>query len=120
MQKVIEELSEIIGYGKAFEVAIRWAGRELSVPATITQDHPIALTIGFESAQKLCKAYGPGRITIPLERSILKDMRNRRIYEDAVVNGRSHYALAIDFGVSRPCITQIVKKMKEAADADHE
>jgi Mor family transcriptional regulator len=117
MLKVIEELSAVVGDGKAMEIAIRWAGRALSVPGHITQDHPIALTIGFEAAKKLCAAYGPGRIDMPLERSIIKDIRDRRIYEDAVINGRSHTSLAHEYGLSRGHVTYIVNRLK---DADHD
>lgn len=116
MLKVIEDMAEIVGEGKAMEIAIRWAGRSLSVPGHINPEHPISLTIGFEAAKKLCAAYGPGRIDMPLERSIIKGVRDKRIYEDAVINGRSHTSLAHEYGISRGHVTYIVNRLKDEHD----
>ncbi len=115
VQKILAELSDIVGSGYAWDIVRRWSGGELYVPAEMTRDHPIALTVGFENAQRLSVKFGGGRIRIPLERNALIGERNKRILE-LRTKGVSYTCIARDFGLSRPGVVAICRRAKAAAE----
>ena len=112
MQKIIADLSELIGSGDAWQIVRRWAGSELYVPRHMTRDHPIALTIGLEKAQILSKRYGNDRIRIPIERNALREQRNQSILK-AKDDGKSYTQISRDHGLSRPAVVAIIRKLRD-------
>jgi Mor family transcriptional regulator len=110
MQQIIEEIAEVVGIGAAYEIACRWGNGELYVPIKATLTHPISLTIGLEAARKLSAVFGGERLEIPIERNVLKDLRNEEIRKARVERGESLGKIARDFGLNRATIVMILRK----------
>lgn len=117
MQKVLQRLTEVIGYGQAIEVCRRWGGRDFRVPAKVGPLDPLALTLGLETARKLVLAFAEERMQIPAERAALLDMRNAAIWRACIVDGRSHETVGLEFGLTRPGVSAVLRKMRETGGA---
>lgn len=113
MQETLKRITDVIGYGQAVEVCRRWGGRELRIPVKVGQSDPLALTLGLETARKLVAAFGDERLQIPSERKALLDERNAAIWRACVVDGRSHEAVGLEFGMTRPGVSAVLRKMRE-------
>lgn len=57
---------EIVGDKAAAQLSRDFAGRRVYVPATLTADHPLAVSVGHELALKLCKALAGSELAAPL------------------------------------------------------
>jgi len=117
VQKVLQQLTDAIGYGEAIVVCRRWGGRELRIPVKVAPTDPLALTLGLETASKLVAAFGDQRLLIPHERAALLDMRNAAIWRACMVDGRSHETVAIEFGLTRPGVSAVLRKLREREGA---
>lgn len=107
---ILDDLVQLIGHQHAIELLRAWGGRRLKVPADIGQDHPLAFTVGLESAQKLASHYGGTDVDLPAERNFLIDLRNAAILVQFRA-GRSISSLAEEFGVSRRQVNSILDAM---------
>ena len=58
MQTILKEISAAIGLADTIELTRRWGGRTLAVPMKVDVIHPLAMTLGLETAQKLVKHFG--------------------------------------------------------------
>lgn len=104
---ILDKLVELIGHQHAIELLRAWGGRRLRVPAEITQDHPLAFTVGLESAQRLVEYYAGTDVDLPAERNFLIDLRNDAILQD-FKRERSISWLASTYGISRRQVTSIL------------
>jgi Mor family transcriptional regulator len=109
MQRIIEELSEAVGFGAAIEIARRWGGRQLNVPHTVGATDALALALGLETARKLVAAFRGTSITLPVERNALLDLRNQAIRARRVA-GASHEAIGVEFGLTRQAIAHVLHR----------
>lgn len=112
MQKVLQELAEAIGYGDAIAVCRRWGGRELRVPVKVAAADPLALVLGLETARKLVAKFGDQRLQLPSERNALLDMRNAAIWKACVIDGQSQESVGLEYGITRPCVSMLLRKMR--------
>jgi len=113
MQKVLRELSEVVGLGDTLEIVSRWGGRELYIPKAIERSDALALTLGFATARKLVDAFGGERLQLPIERNALLELRNRAIVRE-VRAGDSLADVALRYGLTR----QAVRRIVDAVPAD--
>lgn len=116
MQRELKEVVQVMGLTNALEIVRGWGGRWLWVPTTVTAEHPIALRLGLQAAQQFVAHFKGRRLSLPTERSALRGMRNRAIF-DAVQSGKSRTEVAHDFGVSRQTVDLIVIQMRDACQA---
>jgi len=98
--KILDDLVDFIGHQHAIELLRAWGGRRLKVPTEIGQDHPLAMTIGLDSAKVMATYYGGTELYLPAERNFLIDLRNAAIVAK-FKGGSSITKLSEDFGVSR-------------------
>ena len=80
--KLIEELTQQIGFAETIELLRGWGGRRLRVPKTIDEDHPITYSIGLAAALKLARYYGGTELDLPAERNALMGVRNAALVRD--------------------------------------
>lgn len=113
MQKVLQELTEAIGYGEAIAVCRRWGGRKIRVPVKVGPSDPLALVLGMDKARRLVEAFGDQLLQLPAERNALLDMRNAAIWRACIDEGRSHESVGLEYGLTRQGVGAILKKMRE-------
>lgn len=107
---ILDDLVHLIGHQHAIELLRAFGGRRLKVPADLTQDHPLAFTVGLQSAKRLAAHYGGTDVDLPAERNFLIDLRNDAILIDFKA-GHSISALAMRYGVSRRQVNSILDAM---------
>lgn len=117
--RILREISRMIGMQNAIVLVRRYGGRTLSVPSisNLTDRHPLVFHVGLASAQSLSREYGGLNLNLPSEVNALLDERNteivRRFLGDpaAGVEGESVRMLSIDFGLDRKQIQCIIDKL---------
>lgn len=112
MQRVIRELSNVIGLADAIEVVRRWGGRNLYVPVSVSSGDPLALTLGLEAARRLAEHFGGQQLQLPAERNALLDLRNAAILADHHT-GMNYTQIGLKYGLQRQTVTYILKTIKE-------
>lgn len=113
MQRVLRELSDAVGLADAIEICRRWGGRDFNVPVSVRPHDPLALTLGYASAQRLVEAFGGARLQLPAERNALLSLRNEAIYRACVIEGRSHEQVGLEFGLTRQGVNKVLRAMRE-------
>lgn len=113
LQQILKEISAAIGLADTIELTRRWGGRTLAVPMKVDMIHPLAMTLGLETAQKLVKHFGGVRLQLPAERNALLDMRNAAIYRACTVDGRSQESVGLEYGLTRQGVAAALKKVAD-------
>jgi len=118
MQRILEELAAELGMPTAITIARKWGGHDLKVPVKIDEAHPISLSIGFEAAQKLVKAFGGEKLSLPIERHALRSYRDAEIVRAVTPveeggQGMSHAAAGAMFGLTRQSVTFILGRARD-------
>ena len=110
--KLLDEVVGLIGMPSAIILTRRYGGKALSVPSlqNLHEKHPIALTIGWEPARKLCQMFGSEMINLPIEVNALLGIRNTEIVRLFVEEGQSIRCLSIAFGIDRGMIARLIDK----------
>lgn len=109
MQEVMRNLCDALGYADAIHVARKWGGRYLYVPHHIAHDHALALSLGYEAAQRLRTHFGGETLKLPSERNALLDARNAAIVE-AHKAGETQESIGLRFGLTRQGVAVVLKK----------
>lgn len=118
MQTPLRELTSVLSFAEALEIVRRWGNRKFRVPMRVTITDPLALTLGLECAQRLVNAYGGQVLELPAERHALRQARNGAIWRACAVNGRSPSEVALEFGLTRQCVSYLMDRMRaERQDA---
>lgn len=113
MQKILKEVSEVIGFPLAIELCRKWGGLSLRIPKKIKVEHPIAVTIGLEYAAKLSQIFGGENIYLPLYKNSRLAIRNAEIYKACIEEGKSRTQVGAEFGITRQSVSAIIKKIEE-------
>lgn len=108
--KTLKDLSELIGDEAAYTLVVRWGGRVLSIPGTFDSTHVICGEIGTDATAKLVEQYGGQKLYLPVERNVMIDARNADIVGRARA-GISHSKIAVDCGLTRGRVSQILSKL---------
>ena len=112
MQRVIKELSRVVGFADAIEIVRRWGGRIVYIPVKVEQGDALALTLGLETARKLVKEYGGQQLELPPERNALLSLRNAAIMAKRE-SGVSMEKIGLEFGLTRQAVSHILRTMQE-------
>lgn len=108
LSKILEEIVEVAGYAPALELCRGFGGRTVRIPAPMVETHPLALTMGYAPACALSARFGGEDLPVPAERTALMDLRNQRIVAAYVEREASVSALALEFGLTRKRITEVL------------
>jgi len=108
LSKVLEEIVEVSGYAPALELCRAFGGRTVRVPHQMPETHPLALTMGYAPACAFAERFGGEDLVVPAERTALMDLRNRRIVAAYVEREESVSRLALEFGLTRKRITEVL------------
>lgn len=95
--EALQTIADEIGIEKALEICVNFSGVRLYIPKVLIDSHPIVI-IGREAAFKLCRAFGPSRIEIPIQ--ALTDNALRRFVEARIKAGQSNSKVALALGIS--------------------
>jgi Mor family transcriptional regulator len=112
MQRVIREISEVVGLADAIELVRRWGGRELYVPVKVERADALALTLGLDAARRLVQHYGGQRLQLPAERNALLDLRNAAIVAQHD-GGASMETIGLQYGLTRQAVSHILRTIRE-------
>ncbi len=112
MQLILRRLSDTIGLPDTIEIVRRWGGRTLYVPASVSPNDPLALTLGYNSALRLVEHWGGQYLQLPIERNGLLDLRNKSVIEDYRA-GVSKTQIGLRYGLCRQSITHILQMYAE-------
>jgi Mor family transcriptional regulator len=107
--QLLDELIEFAGIQGVIRLCRTFGGRQVYVPETMAETHPLALTLGYHAACELSRRYGRERIALPGEHQALLEQRNRRIVDEYRL-GSSVSKLSRDYGVSRPWVHNILDR----------
>lgn len=113
MQQAVKALSDEFGFAVAIAVIRRWGGRDWQVPMRVDAEHPLALTLGLETALRLAAAFGGQRLQLPDERRALLEARNAAIWRECMERGRSQESVGVEFGLTRQGVKMVLRKMQE-------
>lgn len=115
--RTLNEIVEACGHQAAIAITRAFGGRQLSVPNPdrMTEDHPIALTIGLTAARKLAKAKGGERLEIPSEINAVLELRNEAVCK-AFDDGASIRSISFDAGISRKWVRNILVRCGREAE----
>lgn len=114
--KTLNEIVDVCGHQAAIALTRSYGGRQLSVPRPdrMTEEHPIALSIGLTAARKLANARGGERLEIPSEVNAVLELRNEAVVK-MFDNGDSIRSIGMDLGISRKWVRNIlVRNHREA------
>lgn len=111
VQTIMREIADAVGHATAFQLVRRWGGRELRVPMTIDEHHPIALSLGLAAAQRLVKAFGGQRLELPVDANVMRQKRDLAIVSDRE-RGISEEQCAIAYGLTRQAVRAIYAKLR--------
>lgn len=87
----------------------RWGGGMLSIPKTITADHPIAQVVGLAGALQLSAAYSPGYIEVPTGKLWMQQKRRAEIIRRFKA-GETISGICRDLKVTRWMVRQILDR----------
>lgn len=107
--RTLNEIVAACGHQAAIAITRAFGGRQLSVPNPdrLSEDHPIALTVGLTAARKLAKAKGGERLEIPSEINAVLELRNDAVCR-AFDEGGSIRGISFDVGISRKWVRNIL------------
>lgn len=111
LQRLTKQLVQTVGVASAVQLAVRWGGRELSVPSKVGDLHPLCLTLGPTAAYRLVNRFGGRCLRIPPERSALVYIRNRMMAAEHVEGHASYTEIGNRYGVSRVSAKAIIERM---------
>ncbi len=77
--KLIAEIAEEIGWSATLRVVEVFAGMDLYVPHSPTEDHPLTALVGTDAAWALARRFGGGRVRVDRCVDILRERRDREI-----------------------------------------
>lgn len=111
---LLAEIAEVAGLQAAFTIAEKWGGGRLSIPAKVTDDHPLAKAIGREAADKLCEHFKVRRtgqyVEVPLGPAGFHGNALGRRIRLAKQKGLSDDHIARDLGISRRTVLRHKKR----------
>jgi Mor family transcriptional regulator len=118
--QLLDELIQFAGIQGAIRLCRTFGGRQVYIPESMAETHPLALTLGYEAACELSRRYGRERLALPTEYQALLEQRNRQIVAEYLL-GASISRLSRDYGVSRPWVHNILDRagiQRRTAEAD--
>lgn len=110
---VLATIAREIGIGAALKLSQTWGGVDISVPAGMTADHPIAKLIGLEAGLQLHRliaerGMGDGVRRLEIPRGHYIGSRALRIeIRKAVAEGMPKRQAALKFGVTNRAVRKI-------------
>lgn len=109
---ILEEIEEAIGRPATLALTRVYGGRTLRVPSAIHTAHPIAIAMGMDAANKLCREFEGMALEIPSERSSLLRARNEAIVAAYLhpLTPASVRRLSIEHQISRKMVRKILCK----------
>ena len=114
---LILDFERIIGLQAAIEIAERWPGVRLFIPANPGQDHPISLCIGWAKARDLAAEYGGEYVLVPKLGRYWKARRNAVMLERYRA-GETARKLALEYGLREDTVYDLVASEQARAQGD--
>ncbi len=100
---VMEDIAAEIGFTAANRLIMWFGGRQVSIPAQPSEDHPVAVVIGLRSLERLRQAFGPCSVFIPAGKHDDVELRDREIAA-LIAAGKGTRCIADAIGISESCV----------------
>lgn len=117
MPPSLAELARVSSVAAALALAREYGGRRIYIPEVMTEDHPLAVLIGFDAAMALSHHYPGDRPEIPM----LRDWR-AKVKANAIASarraGRTQADLAREYGMTERGIRLAERRAEVVADVD--
>lgn len=117
MPPSLAELARVSSVAAALALAREYGGRRIYIPEVMTEDHPLAVLIGFDAATALAHHYPGDRPEIPM----LRDWR-AKVKANAIASarraGRTQAELAREYGMTERGIRLAERRAEVVADVD--
>ena len=110
----LKQVEARFGEPAALAVANSYSGRCVYVPATMTQDHPIARELGLELAAGLAELYGGEMLDVPRCSELERERRNDRLVK-AREAGATISELVVRFGLSRRQVFNVLADHRDSS-----
>lgn len=104
-------IAAAIGLKATLKLCAHFGGKTLYVPTRIETDHPIALLIGHEKAQKLAEAIGGEEVTLPVV-DMGTERRAARVIR-FLIHGLKPREIAALENISERTVTRIAEKHRD-------
>lgn len=104
-------IAAAIGLKPTLKLCAHFGGKTLYVPTIIAFDHPIALLIGHDKAQKLADAIGGEEVALPTV-DISYERRVARVIRFLIYGLKPRQIAAME-GISERTVTRIAEKHRE-------
>ncbi|MGG9999729.1 helix-turn-helix domain-containing protein [Pseudovibrio ascidiaceicola] len=124
---VLQEIREVAGLPAALEIARRFGGSRVSIPAYPKEGHWLVETVGENAAQKICAYYritsgsnreiGVKDLSIPLGPTGQRADRNSQI-KALLEDGVSADEIARRLGIHRQTVLRQSKRIRDPRQAD--
>ncbi|WP_375292320.1 hypothetical protein [Sphingomonas melonis] len=111
-ERLTAELLEVLGEDDLFLLVEAFGGTRLNIPSNIRPKNEIALSIGFEAAERMSARFAPAVLRVPLCRE-LRAVRYRQM-------GRSNAAIARLLGITEGGVDKIFARMNAKTSSSQE
>ena len=109
----VQELLQALGYEGLMRLLDQFGGERIYVPRQMTPAHRLALGLGLETAQALCRFVGPsGEFLVPTGRDLRRELRDQEI-RALRAQGLSLRALVRRFRLSECRICAVLAQAKD-------
>lgn len=109
---ILEDLGAEIGYTATSAVVAWFGGGNLYVPATTSEDHPLARTIGMPAFRRLVAAWGGETLWIPINHAHEIDKRSREA-ANLLNRGMGSKKVAQVLGISERRVQQLRARLEQ-------
>lgn len=109
INSTLDDIAAVIGFTAAVRLAAHYGDRDVYVPNTVTDMHPIAKLIGVSRTKALHAHWQGERISVPSLSIVESEIRRGKILE-LLLQGLSSYTIAKVLSMSERRIQQLKKE----------
>ena len=109
---VLDDVCRVVGYTATRYLLAWYEGRQLYVPKTCDQSHPLRTLLGLRAYEALVAEFGDTRLAIPADREDRRYRRDRLVTE-RLADGASVEAVAHEFGITLRRAEQIRREVTD-------
>lgn len=117
LNSTLDDIAHVAGYTAARRIAAWYPARDLYVPGTVRQGHPLDVLIGRAAFSRLVRAYPLQFITIPSQAEDKRDERERAIAL-ALAAGARPATVAAEHGITERRVRQIRQALTDSGLLD--
>ena len=114
---MMDDVAAAIGYSATNRLMVWFAGRNLYIPNSLTDDHILVKLIGDSAARRLKEEFGGMVLTIPKSPDMNAEKRRVAVWRLLKENNNPSIVIqkaSDELGISRRRVEQIIQELKNA------